>query len=44
VILFLLGYFVLEGDLGRTVITIGWGPVIVGIVKLFKVKKNNPKK
>lgn len=42
---FLLGPYILGGDLGRAIITIGLGPVIVGIVKLFKggSKKTNIK-
>ncbi|MBP6856767.1 MAG: hypothetical protein KBC42_03475 [Candidatus Pacebacteria bacterium] len=38
-VLFLVGYFALEGDLSMFVITIGWGPIIVGVVKLFKENK-----
>jgi len=38
VALWVIGYAFLGGDLGAAVITIGWGPVIVGIVKLFKGK------
>jgi hypothetical protein len=36
--LWVIGYAFLGGDLGRAAITIGWGPVIVGLVKFFKRK------
>jgi hypothetical protein len=38
VVMFFVGYGMVgsDNDLGRAIITIGWGPVIVGIVKFFK--------
>ena len=39
IFLFWLGSTAFGGDLGRAIVTIGWGPFIVGIVKLFKKPK-----
>jgi hypothetical protein len=40
IFLFIIGYYTLDGDIGMAVITIGWGPIIVGTVKLFKENRN----
>jgi hypothetical protein len=38
VVIFFIGYGVVgsDNDLGCAIITIGWGPIIVGIIKVFK--------
>lgn len=39
--LWVIGYAFFGGDLRAAVITIGWGPVIVGVVKLFNGKSKS---